>query len=425
MIQLRRTKEYTEKKENIQNNQKILKFFFTKVKNSKFINKNTKEFNKVIFSLFLAGFSTFSILYCVQPILPIFSQKFHLNTVESGLSLSVATFMMAVGMLFSGFLSDYFGRKIVMSVSLIISSLLTILCFQMDSWMEIILMRSLIGLTLSGVVGVAMSYLSEEIHPKVLGFTMGLYISGNTIGGLFGRVLSGFTAHYFSWEIAFFIVGIVSFFSSITFIYLLPSSKNFFSSPINQNRFLNNIFTQCRDSVLSVLFIIGFTIMGSFITLFNYITYRLMTYPFHLNQMTIASISLIYLTGVYTSPKAGTLISKYGRKNILIISLLSMIFGVLITQLNFTIFIVIGLIIFSSGFFAAHSVSSSWIGVAANKSRGQAASLYLFFYYLGSSVCSTLGGLFWYLGHWLGISIFIIFLLILGIKLISRLKNTY
>ena len=53
----------------------------------------------------------------------------------------------------------------------------------MPTWHGVLVMRALIGLCLSGLVAVAMTYISEEIHPQVLGFTMGLYIAGNAIGG--------------------------------------------------------------------------------------------------------------------------------------------------------------------------------------------------------------------------------------------------
>lgn len=43
------------------------------------------------------------------------------------------------------------------------------------------------------------------------------------------------------------------------------------------------------------------------------------------------------------------------------------------------------MMLFACGFFAAHSVASSWIGRRTRRAKGQASSLYLFCYYLGSS----------------------------------------
>ncbi|WP_422667577.1 MFS transporter [Buchnera aphidicola] len=393
------------------------------LKKKEYIQKGTKKFNQVILSLFLGGFSTFSILYCVQSILPVFSKQFLLTPAESSLSLSAATAMMAIGMLFTGPLSDVMGRKFIMSSSLLISAILTILCSYMNNWADIVLFRALTGFSLSGVVSVAMVYISEEIDPSSLSFSMGLYISGNTIGGCSGRLMSSILSEYFSWHIALMIIGFCSFLSSCFFLYLLPPSRNFNSISIDIRIFLKNFYSHLINPKLFILFLIGFILMGSFVTIFNYIGYRLMLTPFFLCPSSIGFLSIIYLTGVYSSPKAGILIQKYHRNHILTIALFLMITGVIVTQKNHLLIIIFGLILFSGGFFASHSVVSSWISSCTHIAKVQATSLYLFFYYLGSSIFGTFGGFFWFFSQWLGISIFIITMLIFGIFLSYQLKN--
>lgn len=387
-----------------------------------YIVKKTNKFHKVLFSLFCAGLSTFSILYCVQPILPIFSIEFHLTPYESSLSLSSSTATMALGMLFTGSLSDSIGRKIIMSSSLFLATLFTILCALMDTWNEIIIMRMLTGFALSGVAAVAMTYLSEEIHPKFLPFAIGLYISGNTLGGFSGRLLSSILINYCTWKMSLFIIGIISLTASIIFLKLLPESKNFCGISFSPKKILYNLILQCSDKILFSLFIVGFVLMGSFVTLFNYVGYRLMIKPFFLNQIVIGFLSIVYLTGIYSSLKASILIKRFGRRNVLIYSLMTMILGLLITQLNILIVIIFGLMLFSSGFFASHSIASSWIGYRAKVARGQASSLYLCCYYLGSSILGTLSGVFWSFGHWIGISIFVIVILLIAIKIVYRIN---
>ena len=142
---------------------------------------------RVTLALFSAGLATFALLYCVQPILPVLSQDFGVSPAESSLSLSVSTGLLAIGLMFTGPLSDAIGRKSVMVVALLLAAVCTLICAFMTSWHGILLMRALIGLSLSGVAAVGMTYLSEEIHPSFVAFSMGLYISGNSIGGMSGR----------------------------------------------------------------------------------------------------------------------------------------------------------------------------------------------------------------------------------------------
>lgn len=139
-----------------------------------FIKRGTPQFIRVTLALFSAG-----LLYCVQPILPVLSHDFGVSPANSSLSLSLSTGLMAIGLLFTGPVSDAVGRKSVMVVALMLAAICTLICAFMQSWNGILLMRALVGLSLSGVAAVAMTYLSEEIHPSVVAFSMGLYISGN------------------------------------------------------------------------------------------------------------------------------------------------------------------------------------------------------------------------------------------------------
>ncbi|VFS55631.1 Inner membrane transport protein ynfM [Raoultella planticola] len=119
------------------------------------------------------------------------SSEFGVTPASSSVSLSISTAMLAVGLLFTGPLSDAIGRKQVMVTALVLASCCSLLSTMMSSWHGILIMRALIGLSLSGVAAVGMTYLSEEIHPSVVAFSMGLYISGNSIGGMSGRLLTG------------------------------------------------------------------------------------------------------------------------------------------------------------------------------------------------------------------------------------------
>lgn len=121
----------------------------------------TPAFRRLNLALFAAGFSTFAILYCVQPLLPEFSREFHVSAAVSSLSLSLSTGLLAVAMLVAGSLSEVWGRKPVMVASLFASALLTILSAVAPNWTSLLLTRMLIGITLSGLPAVAMAYVSE------------------------------------------------------------------------------------------------------------------------------------------------------------------------------------------------------------------------------------------------------------------------
>ncbi|MCP1437040.1 YNFM family putative membrane transporter [Erwinia persicina] len=388
-----------------------------------YIKRGTPQFMRVTLALFSAGLATFALLYCVQPILPILSQAFGVSPAASSLSLSISTGLLALGLLVTGPLSDAVGRKNVMVTALMLAALFTLLSAGMSSWHGILLMRALTGLALSGVAAVGMTYLSEEIHPSAIAFSMGLYISGNSIGGMSGRLLSGVIADFTSWRVAVAVIGCFALAGALMFWKILPPSRHFRPASLRPRSLLINFRLHWRDSGLPLLFAEGFLLMGAFVTLFNYIGYRLLSPPWSLSQAVVGLLSVVYLTGSWSSPKAGAMTAKYGRAAMLLASVTLMLAGVLITLANTLWLIFPGMMLFTAGFFAAHSVASGWIGPRARRAKGQASSLYLFSYYLGSSLAGTLGGVFWHHFGWPGIAGFITLLLLLALMTGFRLRS--
>lgn len=264
---------------------------------NQFIKRGTPQFIRVTLALFSAGLATFALLYCVQPILPVLSSEFGVSPASSSISLSISTAMLAVGLLFTGPLSDAIGRKQVMVTALVLASCCSLLSTMMSSWHGILIMRALIGLSLSGVAAVGMTYLSEEIHPSVVAFSMGLYISGNSIGGMSGRLLTGVFTDFFGWRIALAVISGFALAAALMFWRILPESRHFRPTSLRPKSLLINFRLHWRDRGLPLLFLEGFLLMGAFVTLFNYIGYRLMLSPWSLSQAVVGLLSVAYLTG--------------------------------------------------------------------------------------------------------------------------------
>ncbi|NIH41061.1 MAG: MFS transporter [Buchnera aphidicola (Periphyllus aceris)] len=390
---------------------------------NKYIKYRTKDFYKMIISLFFVGFSTFSILYSIQPILPIFSKKFFLTPSESSLALSISTVSMAFGILFISPLSNLFGRRKIISLSLFIASVLTIFCSFSQNWLEVVILRAFIGFSLSGVTSISILYLSEEVDINSLPLCIGLYISGNTIGGFFGRLISNIIVHFFSWRMVFLTIGCLSLFFSILSLINLPLSKHFKKSNLNLKCLFKRFLLPFKIETCLILFLFGFFFMGSFVSLFNYIGYRLIMKPFLLNPIFISFLSIIYLIGVYSSPKASFLSRKYGKKNLLTYSLYIMLIGVLLTYFNNLLIIIFGLFCFTTGFFLAHSTASSWISILTKYYKLEISSLYFFFYYIGSSLFGSFIGIFWFFWGWNGVFCVLNLVLFFSLILVKKISN--
>src|SRR5690242_4863005 len=128
------------------------------------IRHGTPAFRRTNLALFAAGLATFGLLYCVQPLMPQFSHDYGVSAAASALSLSLTTGVLAFAMLFAGALSDAVGRKSVMAASLLSSAVLVLATALVPDWHMLLVLRTLLGLTLSGLPAVAMTYLREELH---------------------------------------------------------------------------------------------------------------------------------------------------------------------------------------------------------------------------------------------------------------------
>ncbi len=388
-----------------------------------YIEKNTPMFMRTVLALFCGGFSTFALLYCVQPMMPILSHEFSINAAQSSLILSVSTAMLAIGLLITGPLSDALGRKPVMVAALSAAALFTIASALMPTWQGVLVTRALVGLSLSGLAAVAMTYLSEEIHPQHIGLAMGLYIGGNAIGGMSGRLIAGVLIDFVSWHTAMLVIGVLALTAAVVFWKILPESRNFRARSLNPRSLLDGFTVHFRDAGLPWLFLEGFLLMGAFVTLFNYIGYRLLAEPYHMSQALVGLLSVVYLSGIYSSAQIGALADKLGRRRVFWATIVLMSAGLALTLFTALPLVVIGLLTFTFGFFGAHSVASSWIGRRAPKAKGQASSLYLFSYYIGSSVAGTLGGVFWHAAGWNGIGLFIGTLLMIALAVAIHLAR--
>lgn len=383
-----------------------------------FLERNSRQFHRVNIAFFAAGLATFAVLYCVQPIFPIYSEKFHVSPAVASLSLSVTTILLAVTLPIAGVLSDAIGRKSMMTASLGLSALCCLATALCPGFTSLLVVRAIQGITVAGLPAVAMAYLSEEVEPRSLGLAMGLYISGNSVGGLLGRVVvSVVTDFSSSWRIGVLSVALISLLAALFFYRNLPPSRHFHTQPSS----LRNIFSlfshQFRDPGLVCLFLIGALLMGGFVTLYNYIGFRLIVPPYNLSQSLVGFIFVVYLVGTFSSSWMGRLADTIGRHKVLLISIIIMGVGVCVTAVSHLAILILGIAVFTFGFFGAHSTASSWVGSRGQRGRGQASALYLLFYYGGSSIGGSLGGIFWSNFRWLGVVAMISGLLLLAMVL--------
>ncbi len=387
------------------------------------LQRGTPAFRAFCATLFAAGFSMFSLLYSVQALLPAFVDHFHVTPAGSSLAVSFATAAVAISIFLSASVSDVLGRRAMIIGALVGSALLTLVSALVESWHLLLLCRALMGLTLGGMPSVLIAYMSEEVHVDSVGFSTGLYVSGSVCGGMFGRLVAGLLADAWDWRVALAVLGAISLLGAAWSWRALPVSRNFRPQRASGHERLRRYLRPLQDEGLPWIIINGSLLMGGFITLYNYVGFRLQRPPYNLDPGTVAWIFSLYLVGMLSAAWAGSLAGRHGRRRLYWPAVALMLAGVLLTLAAPLAWVTLGLGLLTFGFFGAHSLASSWVGLRGGECRAQAASLYLCSMYVGSSIAGWAGGHAFVAGGWAGVAGMVIAMLCLALAIALRLTR--
>lgn len=380
------------------------------------------DYRRITVALFLAGLVTFATLYCTQPLLPLLGATFGRTPAETALTVSATTITLGISLLFLGPVSDATGRKRIMVVSLFASGLVTLATALAPSWPLVLALRALLGFCVAGLPAVAVAYLREEVHPGAAGRATGLYIGATALGGMAGRLVTGALADIFGWRWGIAGIAVVALVCAVAVQLLLPASRRFVAQPLSPKVLTAKTFRLLRDPVQLGLMALAFCGMGAFVASFNAMGYRLEAAPYNLSVGVAGLVFLVYLFGSWSSARAGRAAEVHGPARVALGGLAIHLVGITIVQSRPLWLVVIGLSLTSIGFFAAHGVASGWVAAHASRAglgTGQAASLYLFSYYLGSSVAGTAAGWAWSARGWWGVTLLTASLVVAGFLVIA------
>lgn len=224
-----------------------------------------------------------------------------------------------------------------------------------------------------------------------------------------GRVLGGVVGDFAGWTGGMFSVAVLAGVCTILFVLLLPAERHHDRTELRWQPLLAGLRSAMRDPVLYAPYLVAALGMGSFVAVYNVLGFRLAAPPLLVPPALAALAFLAYAAGTVTSAYAGRAADRWGRSVVLLISLAVAVLGLGVMLADRLVTIIIGLVVFTGGFFAAHSVASGWVGVRAEPSaRGQASALYQFFYYGGSSVGGVLGGSAYAAWGWAGMTLLLV-----------------
>lgn len=364
--------------------------------------KGTTTYKRIKWCIFLVGVSVFAQLYNFQPILSEITTHFRVTPAESSYLVSAGTMGMAFGLLLFAFIADSYPRKDVMIFSLVTSTMLTLLSAFVSDFSILVNISFIKGMCISGVSAVTLAYLAEEIDPKYIGTAISFYLAGNTFGGMFGRIVAALVSGWLGWQAAVFTIGIIAVIIAIVFYIYFPDSKFFSPKKLKMNNKLNQMKTIFKNYKIMAMYLVAICLMGSFVSVYNFLGFKLEAAPYNLPHYLIAMIFLMYAFGIGGNMVAGRLSDKYSPRKIMLIALTLMIVGTIGMYMQSLILILIGLTFFTISFFSGHTIASRVVTTLGKEAKSSATALYWFFYYIGSSVIGSSTGIFVNKGNWNG-----------------------
>ncbi|HET9829285.1 MAG TPA: MFS transporter [Nocardioidaceae bacterium] len=386
------------------------------------LTSGSRELRRLNMAMLFAALAAFGLLYSTQALLPSIGAAFRVGPTAASLTVSAATGALALAILPLSSAAESLGRVPVMRAGLLVACACTFVVAAAPVFWLLLVARALVGVALAAVVAVAVAHLGDEVHPAELGTAIGVYVAGNTLGGISGRLIPGLVEESSSWRAAVALLGVVALAAALVFIRMLPRARQQRSSATSVPEHVRAVRELAADRGIARLCVLAFLLMGGFVACYNYLTFRLEGAPLHLSTSVTSLLFLAYLAGTVSSTLAGRLSDRFGRRRLALLGIGTSLCGLALTLPDQIGCITGGLLVFTFGFFATHSVASSWVSSRAEGRRGQAAAMYLLAYYLGSSAFGALIGLAYQYDGWPAAAAAIGLLFLLGAATVAGVR---
>ncbi|MDV3429563.1 MAG: MFS transporter [Bacillota bacterium] len=352
----------------------------------KIINKRS-----LIVLLGLAGFIVMADNWVVSPILPTISQNLNIDVAKAGLLITAYMIPFGVFQIIFGPLADRYGKKQVITFSVLAFTIATGLCALGSSLTSLALFRALTGIFAASVMPISLALIGDvfpmEERQQAIGTFMGLSFLGQGLS----MAIGGTIAFFLNWRGVFIAYAIISLIPSILLIKnykLLPSEKNLNSQIIKPYiKLVSN--TTSLFTYLIVIFE-GMFIVGSFSYMGSYIA---KTYQY--NNFYVGLIMTGFgIMSVIGGRMSGKITSKIGQRKVLSLGLVSAsIADIIIYFFGTNLFILILAVAFLGiGFIFTHSTLLTRATAFAEKARGSAMSLVAFCFMGGGGFGTAIGG---------------------------------
>jgi YNFM family putative membrane transporter len=342
----------------------------------------------------------FATMYSTQAILPELGRAFHVSPSASGLTISVLIVSLAIGAWFWGPLSDRIGRRrslILASGFLVVPSMAVALA---PTFPVLLLLRSLQGFCMPGLLTVGVPYIAEVYQPRVGARAMGLYLTALAAGGLVGRVGPALIADATNWRVGLGVLSLLPLVATLSMRASLPPEAVTGGTAVRPDR--GAIRALVRNPALVGATAAGCSLFFGFVSAFSYVDYRLERPPFSLDP-SLASLIFVFWVFAGIGPTAGRVAGAIGWRRVTGGGIVLSAVGLLISLAPSLPLLALGLGLFAFANFSAVTGTQLGVGAATVQDRGVASAIYYSAYYTAGALGGYVPGLAWQAWGWVGV----------------------
>ena len=343
---------------------------------------------RIVAAMFLAGAGVYVQTYDAQALLPLLAADQGVSATASVLVLSATTVGMAVGVLPWAFLSDRLGRLRVIRMCLVAATLVSLVSPLLPGFDVLLALRLVKGLLLGGVTGLAVAFLFERVRLARAVIASGVYISGNTVGGVLTRVLSGIVADHWGWRVSLEVVAVLGVGFSAAFLLLtrrVPDAP-VRRAPSDDGEGSLGLWQQIRANRVLLCFVQGFVALGVFNALFSLLPFRLAAAHPALGAVSTSAVLGLYAVAFASAQSGGRLAARFGVGLPLWTGHALALGGLGVLALGGLPALVVGVIAVVLGVFLVHPLNSAESGRRVTQHRAQSTALYQISWLGGATV---------------------------------------
>ncbi|HEX2911725.1 MAG TPA: MFS transporter [Chloroflexia bacterium] len=329
--------------------------------------------------LALSGILISAQMYVTIPVAGQLGQQFGLSRDTVSWLTSLYSLGYAVGFLFSGPLSDRFGRKAVILPGMLAMALITLTIGLSPNFEIMLVLRLIQGLIAAAFAPAAVAYITE-MFPAHLRQT-GTAVMGTSflLAGIVGQLYAGPAAQAFGWRGMFWLMMVLYGLAALALWLGLPGD-HFERKGSSLGRAFISMGNLLRQPALLAIFAADLTVILSFVGLYSAL-------GAHFNSDNLFLIRLAGTPGIFASLLGLSLYRRWGARRVTIGGFTLAATGIaLVASADQILFVALAGIIFTAGISLTIAGLIATVGSLANQARGAAFALHSFMLFAGGSL---------------------------------------